>query len=552
MIKIGKKQWMILGAILVFILLVISIGRSRFIKKESKNAQNLFLQGKYQEAIDKYEGLAKKKKKDPLYYSKISRIYYMKGEEKKYKEYMDKVKAMNYTKNEEALSYVIANYYIEGNYKEALKEGEQGLKLYPKNKIILNHMIALYRINGEENKAMELIKNYPVSKKSSEELAEYGKVSIASGKVDEGLSILKEAYKKDKDNIIIYDTLSQMAATDFIGTVNKINSLKKGTVDKEERSMYNLWLAKVYSLNIDNCEEALKLLRDENIDKESLSYNIIKLSIYSNVGDFYNAQKLEEKLKEKYKDSYAANHAIAWYYFKKGEKNKAKEYALKSIEENPLYTDNYGYLMPEILSTDKKNGDSIIAYYSEAFYREPFNYNMMMNTGNYFHNTGGNINKAIKYYEIADKLHKNNSEIKYSIATVYLDNNNPKSEEILKQCIKLNPTETKYYRTLSVFYFYKGKYKEAKEFLDKAYAEDKEDLLTLNNTAVYYIIGASDVEKGFSTMNSVYEKAKKTKGYPVSSFDIIESNFQKIKQLNEQYKSASSATIQIPELSLFY
>lgn len=549
--KIGKKQWLVLGAVLLLVLIFINIREVKLIEKEKNNAQNLFLQGKYDEAIVKYNELAKKKKKDSLYYAKISRIYYIKGDENKSKEYMDKVKAMKYTKNEEALSYVISNYFIEEKYKEALKEGEEGVKLYPKNKVILNHMITLYHMEGKNDKAKELLKNYPISKKSSEDLAEYGKLCIAIGDVDKGIESLKKAYKKNKDDIIIYDTISQMAASDFTKTVNKINTLKKGTKEKEDGTMYNLWLAKVYSLKPENCEEALKLLRDENINKESLSYNMIKLSIYSNVGDFHNGQKVEEKLKEKYKDSYAANHSIAWYYLKKGQKDKAKEYCLKSIDENSLYTDNYGYLMPEILGEDK-NSNSIVAYYTEAFYREPFNYNVMMNTGNYFWSVQEDIENSIKYYEIAEKLQKDNSEIKYNIATIYLDSNNSKGEEILKQCIKLNPTETKYYRTLSVFYFYKGKYKEVKELLDKAYKEDKEDILTLNNIAVYYIIGASDVEKGFSTMNKAYESGKKIKGYPSSSFDIIEKNFEKIKKIHDQYKSANSATIEIPELTLFY
>ncbi|WP_035291563.1 hypothetical protein [Clostridium sp. KNHs214] len=551
MMKIGKKQWLALGAAILLILIAINIREVKLIKREKKNAQSLFLQGKYDESIVKYNDLANKKKKEPLYYAKISRIYYIKGDEKKSKEYMDKVKAMKYTKNQEALSYVMSNYFIEGKYKEALKEGEEGVKLYPKNKIILNHMITLYHMEGQSNKARELLNNYPISKKYSEDLAEYGKLCIAIGDVDKGIDSLKEAYKKDKDNIVIYDTISQMATSNFTKTVNKINTLKKGTKEKEESIMYKLWLAKVYSLKPENCEEALKLLRDENIDKESLSCNMIKLSIYSNVGDFHNAKKVEEKLKEKYKDSYAANHSIAWYYLKKEQKDKAKEYCLKSIEENPLYTDNYGYLMPEILG-ENKNSNSVVAHYSEAFYREPFNHNIMMNAGNYFWSVQGDMDNSIKYYQIAEKLNKDNSEIKYNIATIYLDNNNSKGEEILKQCIKLNPTETKYYRTLSVFYSYKGKYKEAKEFLDKAYAEDKEDLLTLNNIAVYYIIGASDVENGFSTMNKAYEGAKKIKGYPSSSFDIIEKNFQKIKRLHEQYKSANSSTIEIPELTLFY
>lgn len=545
-----KKHSFIIAIILIFL---IAIGTFKInyilVGKSQKIADNLFLKGEYKKSIKKYESLHEKREKNPIDYLKISNIYDIENKTDKSIQYKTRALNLNYKKYKDASNQLVYNEYFNGNYVKALKYGEEVLEKYPNDKNLIRQMIVLFNINGDKDRALKFLKEYKVDKKSANDLAEYGKMCIDLGFYDIGLSNLKKAYELDKNNIIVYDVLSQMSYLNQ----NYIEQKIKSNVDpSQNKEMYNLWLAKVYSSNKRYCKDALNLLNDKSLDKNGIMYNLIKLTAYSNLGDFDNCAKIIDKLKNEYKNDFRFNHYLGWYYFKKQDFKKAEKYCLKSIKENPLYNDNYSYLMPQIL-IKKHEYNSAMAYYVKALYNEPFNFKIASNIGYYFWNVRKNFNMSSKFYDLASKINKYNTEVKYDMALVYLDNENPDSaSKLLNECISLEPNVNKYYRTLSIIYLNKGKSQEAFNNLNKAIENDKNDFLTLNDLGVYYVLNNDSLDKGFEVITKAYEGVKNSNLYEKYTIDTISKNYNKIKEVYEKYKNENIKSMEAPELTLIY
>ncbi|WP_373899105.1 tetratricopeptide repeat protein [Haloimpatiens sp. FM7315] len=542
-----NKALIFISIILVSVIIAMNVYKHNYIKKESSGALSYALKGDYKKAIEKYSLLAEKDRKNPLWYCKISELYDLLENEEKSNSYFKKAKDMDFMKSVDATNYILLREYTSSKYKEATIHGEEALKKYKKNKGIINTMISLYISQGETKKAKDLVMNYPKDEKSSEDIASFGRMCMNISYYTKAFESLKTAYELDKDNIIILDSLSENSSSHFKDMVKRVEDMMK---KNPNNPMYKIWLSKIYSLNETTCEEALKLLRGKDIPS-SLSVKLIKLTIYSTLGDFYNSDKIVTDLNENYKDDYRVYHYLSWYYLKKGNLEKSQDYCYKSIEANPDYLDNYAYLMPEICKYMRRNSNSKI-YLQIAQEIAPCNYNILVSKGDYYWYSLKNLNKSLNYYNLADKIKKNDSYIKYNLALIYLDNNKAKATELLKKCVELDPKENKYYRTLSVIYLNDSNYKEAEKCINKALSNNKNDIMTLNNLAVFRIIAKSDVKKGYDEINKLNGLVTKGKKYDTYTISIISKNFKKIKDLYEKYIAATTPTLPIPELDLFY
>lgn len=122
-------------------------------------------------------------------------------------------------------------------------------------------------VNGKVDKAKELIKSYNVDKTSAYDLAEYWRLVTIFGDLQGGLNWLKEAWNVDKDEYKIYDVLAQESQYNSDKLTESIQKLDK---DNPRDTAYKMWLAKIYSLDVNKSDEELKIieeLRNKDVDK---------------------------------------------------------------------------------------------------------------------------------------------------------------------------------------------------------------------------------------------------------------------------------------------
>jgi hypothetical protein len=247
---------------------------------------------------------------------------------------------------------------------------------------------------------------------------------------------------------------------------------------------------------------------------------------------------------------------------KKKDYNRALTDCIKSINLSRKYPDNYAFLMPEILLAQGKDKEAE-PYFRRALYLEPYNYNIMLNTANYYWYTEKNVNKAYEYFNIAEIVKPNDAEIKYSKALIHIINfENSKDKTVrakeskeainlLNKCVKLNQEEPRYHRTLGTLYMKMGNMAAGIKETRAAYQADESDLLNLNNAGVYYITVEGNLEKGFYNIQSAYNRINDlTDDYTKKT---IADNLKKAKDLSTRFaNSKGNENIKVPDFILFY
>lgn len=511
-------------------------------------AEKYFYEGNYGKAISEYENIYKNDNKNPLWLIKIAEVYSVKGDAANSQKYIDMTKAKK-SKNPEVLNYIIFTEFMNNTYSSALTEGEAAIKLYPKDKKILKTMFTIYMANNMPDKAKALMKTYPLDNKSAFDIAEYSRILMLSDDFTGGLQKLKDAWYLDKDEYKIYDILAQISLYNRDMLLQKITELSN---KQPNEVSYKMWLAKIYSLSENTAEQAGKIfdfIRSNNIGK--IEGKLIEASIYQNTKKTSQSDTIIENLIKNNKDDYRVLHTASWYYLNKKDAAKAEKYCKESIVKNKNYTDNYGFLMPEILKTQGKSLEGE-PFFRTAIYKEPYNYNIMLNVANYYWYTAKNTSKALEYFKFAEVIKPTDAEIKYNMALINVNNGNMDDAiAILKQCIKLTDAVPKYHRTLGTIYLNKGKNDDAIKEIRYAYHSDEQDVLTLNNAGCYYFSIEGNVEKGYYNLMKAFEGLNNT--HDKYTKDTLKSNFDKAKAILDKYKNGSeNESISIPNFVLFY
>ena len=510
-------------------------------------AEEYFYKGQYDKAIDEYILLQQKEPAEGLWYAKMSEIYSIMGNIESSKEYLVKAKELG-GKNVEVLNYIVFTEFMNKDYSSALQQGEESLALFPKDKKLIKTMFTVYMANNMLEKAKELISSYPVDIKSSSETAEYARMLMITEQWEEGYKELKIAWEVDKDEYKIYDVLAQISVYNRDTLLENVTSL----AEKNPNDLaYKMWLAKIYSLSEVTADQAAKLieeLRQHDIGK--IEIKLIEAAILQNLKQTEQADELIKKVIDENKDDYRVLHTAGWYYLNKMNFTSAENYCRESIAKNKDYTDNYGFLMPEIL---KAQGKSIEGepYFRTAMYKEPYNYNIMLTIANYYWYTTKDTEKALENFKFAEIVNPNDGEIKYNMALINITNKNTdEAVELLNQSIKISDSTAKYHRTLGTIYLLNGKPAEAIKEIRYAYASDETDVMTLSNAGCYYITQDTNLVKGEYNLRKALEGI--TDATDKYTSDTIKSNYEKVKGLLDKYNNSSNETLKIPELTLFY
>ncbi|MDP4143748.1 MAG: hypothetical protein Q8936_04600 [Bacillota bacterium] len=552
--KINKLDIIIILFCIVYFLSVsiFSVLNERVNEPDTKviatnTAEKYFYKADYDKSIWEYKKIYEKDKSS-IWLVKIAEVYSVKGDIKASRDYIVKAEGVK-DNNAEIENYIVFTEFMNKDYQKALEDGEKALKRFPKDKNLIKTMFSVYMSNNKIDSASKLLSSYPVNAKSSYDKAEYARMLILLDKWDEGIANLYGAWNINKDEAKVYDVISQVSAY-------QKDDLLKVLLDKLQKDSnnvaYKLWIAKVYSLDTNTVNEAAKMMTSiEKQDIGKIEPVLIRISILQNAQNNDAAQNLINKIIEKYPDDYRVLHEASWYFLKQKDFKKAEAYCEKSILKNKNYMDNYGFLMPEIL---KDNGKSLEGepFFRTAIFKEPYNYNIMINTANYYWYTAKNINKALEYYKMAEIITPNDAEIKYNIALLELADNKPEEAvNVLNKCISIQDSVPKYHRTLGTIYMTmkNGNTDEAIKQIRYAYQNDENDILTLNNAGCYYISIQEDVERGMFNLQKAYSGINdSTDEYTKAT---IKANYEKAKSIYDQYKKGSG-DIKIPDFQLFY
>lgn len=557
--KENTKAYVIFGSIGIFLVVSLAfsirqlsntVATSALHKKiaiTNNAAEEYFYKGQYDKAIEEYIKLQQKDPAEGLWYAKMSEIYSVMGNIESSKEYLGKAKELG-SKNAEVLNYIVFTEFMNKDYSSALQQGEDSLAQFPKDKKLIKTMFTVYMANNMLEKAKELIAGYPVDIKSAYEIAEYARMLMIVGQWEEGYQELRVAWNVDKDEYKIYDVLAQISVYNNDIILENVTSL----AEKNPNDLaYKMWLAKIYSLSEATAENATKLIEElKQHDIGKIEIKLIEAAALQNLKQTEKADELIKKVIDENKDDYRVLHTAGWYYLNKMNFTLAENYCRESIAKNKDYTDNYGFLMPEILKAQGKSVEGE-PYFRTAMYKEPYNYNIMLTIANYYWYTTKDTEKALEHFKFAEIVKPNDGDIKYNMALINISNNKTdEAVELLKQSIKISDGTAKYHRTLGTIYLLNGKPAEAIKEIRYAYGSDETDIMTLNNAGCYYTTQDLNLERGEYNLRKAQEGITETTDKYTS--DTIKSNYKKVKELLDKYNNGSSGTLKIPELTLFY
>ncbi|WP_411168150.1 tetratricopeptide repeat protein [Clostridium sp. MB05] len=551
-----------------FFVLVMILGIKSFTTVEEvnitkNNAEYLYYEGKYDEAIEEYNKM-QNDEKWPIWKAKVADLYSLKGDFKKsntlLKEVMIKrdklIKEEGFDKykdrDAELINSMLFTFIMNKQYDEAISLGESYISSHGQNKEILKTLFAAYISNNYIYKAEELTEAYPLDKNSSYDISVLANMNMLINRWDNGLELLKDAWNLNSNEIKVYDVISDMYV------FNKevlIKSLEESVDKNPNEDAYKMLLAKAYSMSAKTAnkgEDLINLLEDKNITGSA--NDLIKFEIYNITNKKDEAEKYlddaSRKAKKENKESYMSYYISSLKAFNDKKYDEAFTLAKKAILAQKDYPNSYGVLVPKIL-LEKGIVKPTESYLRVAMQKEPFNYRMVLRVADYYSNLESNNEKAKEYYGWALNIKKDDSNLLYKLANLdIVDGKWDEAINKLNEALKIDENNSKYYRALGAVYLNKKMNEEGIELTRKAYSMNENDILALNNAGWYYINVEKDIARGYENIKGAYE------GIPTSMDETIKNsiidNYNKSKKLYEEFLKDESKELKIPTLTLFY
>ncbi len=520
-----------------------------------------FYNGKYDEAIAEY---TKMQEKDewPIWNAKIAEIYSVEGNIIKSNETLQKVYETRnklidtkkekidklQDKDKELANYIVFTSLINGEYNKALEYGEMFLMNYSDDKDLLKTMFTVYLVNGNKDKTKEIIKIYSNEDKSEDDLITLAKMNMLTDNMDGCLSVLKDALDKDKNDTRVLDVIEQIAVYNKADALDKIEKLQK---KNPNQSVYKMWIAKIYAMDKESAEKANKLIDElKNEDVGEMNLNLIKANIYNSKEDTSKLNEVLEEISKGDDKSVNGYHVAAWLAYNNEDYSGALKSCQKSITTDRDYSENYTFLIPEIMEK-QNNNEETEAYYRTALFKDPFNYGLIVKIADYYGNTLKNSTEALYYYDLASKMNPKDAEVYYNMALIKINNQRiDEAIDLLKKSISVNSKNPKYHRLLGTVYMNKEKNEDAIKEIRNAYSLDKNDIKTLNNAGCYYVSVEGDISRGMANLKSAYDGINANTN--PDDKETITENYNRIKNLSDTYNKNSGTALKVSDLKLFY
>ncbi|GAA0179284.1 hypothetical protein SH2C18_21820 [Clostridium sediminicola] len=563
-----NKKIAIIASLSIVVVILLGFYVKRVITKKAEENNKLLIQqsevklsegktffhnGDFEKAIEKYNEIDTTKLYDEnrieaLKNIYLSEAYNFNGDIDGAKEYIKKTKDTKNT-DDKVLYSIVTNEYLIGEIDSALSDGEKYFEINKENKDLIKTLLAVYLTKGENEKAQLMISTYPVDTLSAYDLSEYAMMYMIVGNREKGFELLKKAWDLNHDEFKIYDVLAHTSVYNKKANIEYINNLLNESPDEVA---YKMWLAKIYSDDAKTARGSINLLKQlEEKDIISLETKLIKAMALNNLGESAKATETINEALASSNDDYRVYHTAAWLSINQGDIENAKSYAQKSIEKNQSYTDNYSFLMPEILIRSGE-GEKINSYIWVGRFAEPYNYYIIDNLANIYLQRADGLDKAQELYLEAKTLNSNEPEIQYNLAIIDVNKGEiDKGIEILRKCIELNPNEGKYHRTLGSLLLTQGNGEEGISELRDAYKLDENDILTLNNAGSYYISFTDDIHRGYYNLQKAFAGLDEfTDDYYKK---IVTENFEKAKLIIESIENGRpNDKVTVPEFVLLF
>lgn len=442
------KKKLLIPLILIF-LVTMGVGFKKLyddkqVKISLSSAQKYYSVGDYYNAILEYEKVITIDKKNTQGYMGLINTFMLQENDLSAKETIEK--AINIKPKDPKL--LIANgFYLLKDDKntDAINFYKKALSIDPNNEQALSGLYYAYMANGDSDAAKELIDNAIKNPKNINSFV----INALCETKDwyTAMNLLTEAYKKDNENVAIFDALSTFKNFSDEFTIK----LKEQIENNNDTTMYKLFYLTLCSKEnlVDN---GLEIAKDiETTMKDNIQYKINLAKLYRLKGNVEDCNEIFSQLEKSNGDNFLVLHDIAWNYYDNKDYDKALEYAKKSLAYNPEYEDNYAYLIPSALSKLEK--------YSEA----------------------------IPYLTKALSLNSSETQTMINISDTYSELNDKENAlKFIKKAELLGSENVKTLNQLAEFYYNKEDYKRALDLYKKSYALDNKNYNALLKSSICY------------------------------------------------------------------
>lgn len=560
---INKKSMNSFLYMLIYLSIAIAITVSVkiFMKSEepvsiaNNSAEALVYEGNYDNAVLEYEKL-QEKEQWPTYSIEIAKVYSLKGDFIKSNELLKEIyenrntiidsdgKEKHEEEDKKLLNDILFTSVINGDFQKALEYGEVFLTEYPNDKNLINTMFMVYIINDRIESARIILNTYPTNEIISGDLAKLANMNALINNYDKSFTLLKEAWNMDNDNLEILDALEQMYLENKEYVLEEVKKLYE---ENKNETIYEVWLAKLYSLDSNTINEADKLitiLDEKNI--ENLNVRFIKADIYKKLGRIKESKSILNDIYEEYEESYIGYYAKAISEYNIGNFESALNTCKQSILLNRDYVTNYSDMLPKIM--DKLDQIQLEEVYLRiALQKEPYNYSLILKIADYYSNVLKDSNKGLYYYELASRINSKDAEVLYNMATIKINTQRiDEAIELLNKAVQIDGSKSQYDRALGAIYLTQEKNDLAIKAIRKAYSKNEEDALTLNNAGCYYIIVEKNTSRALTNFKAAYEEMNENT--TSEQRKIITDNYNRVKAMDEDRKVVFTLT----DFKLFY
>ncbi len=554
----------ILAAMLIAIVIKVAMKGEEPISIAENAGQEYFLNVDYENALKEYETL-QVKEKWPGYNMEIAKIYSVKGDYIKSNEYIEKAYEMRNVAIDEGdkekykdkdiklINNIIVTSIINGEFEKAVSYCEVFLNDYPDNMELIKTAFMAYLFNNNIAEAQAINITYNMKSNNSADMAVGAKMQALLNDYESSIETLKEAFKKDNNEMTVFDVLVQIYNENEEET---IKALEKEVNDKKDKEVYDLFLAKVYSLNEENYQKSEEYLNKVKYKfYNTINYKFIEAEIFKN-SNLKEAKKILSSISEENEENYIGAYAKALERYYCGDYEGALNACKESILLNKDYTANYSEMIPKIINkikSDETNPDGTKKQVEEpyllmALEKEPYNCKLILNMADYYNNIVLDTNKALYYYELASKIKPQDCDIIYKRALIKINmQRNDEAYELLKEGIEIEKDDSRFRRALGALYLTQEKNDEAIAQIRKAYKIDKDDILNLSNAGCYYIAVANDKKRALTNFEAAYEGIGKAQ-LTSEQVKIITDNYNRIKALDDNSKTAFT----LADFKLFY